>query len=106
MKLIIFVVLIFIFISQVGAESKKTKDSQFDFDKIMSQYEFLNSKQVKAKWGSSKNKKEDFVKSDLKNKAMLAFSILEDKSLLQKDKDQILNLFGQPDAYFFSEQNR
>lgn len=105
MKLIIFAVVSFIFISQVSAESKKNKESQFDFDKIMNQYEFLNSSQVKAKWGVSKNKIEDFNKSDLKSKAKMAFSILEDQSLLKKNKDQIVKLFGEPDSYFFSEQN-
>ncbi|MBC7458783.1 MAG: hypothetical protein H7235_10920, partial [Bdellovibrionaceae bacterium] len=49
--------------------------------------------------------KEDFKKSDLKEKGSLAAIIMQDKSILQKDKDNIVKLLGEPDAYFFSEQN-
>jgi hypothetical protein len=82
-----------------------TSGTDFDYDKILKQYTFLTPTQINEKWGASKVKDFDFKKADIKKRAELTYGIVTNKSLIHNDRQAIVNMFGEPDTYFFSEQN-
>lgn len=71
-------------------------------------YSYMNHKNmsasdVKSKWGDQKADYKKFKESTYENKAKMAYSIMTDKSLIGKSYEEIREIFGDNDGYYFSD---
>lgn len=63
----------------------------------------MSAKDVKSKWGDEKADFKKFKDSSYEKKAKMAYSIMTDKSLIGKSYEEIREIFGPNDGYFFTD---
>lgn len=63
----------------------------------------LSASEVKSKWGDQKADFKKFKDSSYEVKAKMAYSIMTDKTLIGKSYEEIRELFGENDGYYFSD---
>lgn len=63
----------------------------------------LSANEVKKKWGNEKFDLEKFKKGSYEVKASMAFSIMTDKSLIGKSYEDIRQMFGPNDGFYFTD---
>lgn len=61
----------------------------------------LSQNEVKKKWGSENLDYSKFKNSPDKIKAKMAYSIMTDKKLIGKSHDEIREIFGNNDGFYF-----
>lgn len=63
----------------------------------------MSSDEVKKKWGSEVYDAQKFKNGDYSLKSKMAYSIMQDKSLIGKKISDIKTLFGPSEGYFFTD---
>lgn len=63
----------------------------------------LSASEVKSKWGDQKADIKKFKDSSYEVKAKMSYSIMTDKTLIGKSYEEIRELFGENDGYYFSD---
>lgn len=63
----------------------------------------LSASEVKKKWGNEKFDLKKFKEGSYEVKASMAFSIMTDKSLIGKSYEEIRQMFGPNDGFYFSD---
>jgi hypothetical protein len=61
----------------------------------------LNLTEIKRRWGEENYNAEKFKNGDMQLRAKMAYSILNDKTLIGKSYTEIRKLFGAPDGFYF-----
>jgi hypothetical protein len=61
----------------------------------------MSTDEVKARWGSEKYDAKKFKDGPYETRAKMAYSIMMDKSLIQKPYDEIRQLFGPNEGFYF-----
>lgn len=63
----------------------------------------MPASEVKSRWGDKKADLKKFKDAAYDDKASMAYSIMTDKSLIGKSYEEIRELFGENDGYYFSD---
>lgn len=63
--------------------------------------ETLSPQKTKARWGQQTVDFEKFKTSSIDARAPMAFNIMNDKKLIGKSVEDIRNLLGSPDGFYF-----
>lgn len=63
----------------------------------------MSAKQVKEKWGSEAFDIKKFKNGNYEIKSKMAYAIMTDKTLLNKSYDEIRELFGPNDGFYFTD---
>ena len=63
----------------------------------------MPASEVKSRWGDQKADLKKFKDAPYEIKASMAYSIMTDKSLIGKSYEEIRELFGENDGYYFSD---
>ncbi len=63
----------------------------------------MTPEKVKLNWGSQKADLKKFKDSSYDDKSKMAYSIMTDKSLIGKTYEEIREIFGPNDGYFFND---
>lgn len=61
----------------------------------------MSSNEVKAKWGSEKYDAKKFKEGTYDMKAKMAYSIMTDKNLIKKSFEEVKELFGPNEGFYF-----
>lgn len=61
----------------------------------------MSAREVKAKWGDEKYDAKKFKDGGYEHKAKMAYSIMQDKSLIGKTFMEIREIFGPPEGFYF-----
>jgi len=63
----------------------------------------MSARDVKAKWGSEKYDARKFKQGSYDDKARMAYSIMSDKSLIGRPFEEIREMFGENDGFYFRD---
>lgn len=61
----------------------------------------MSAKEVKAKWGDEKYDLKKFKEGSYEIKSKMAYSIMTDRTLIQKPYEEIKNIFGPNEGFYF-----
>lgn len=63
----------------------------------------MSGKEAKSRWGSEKYDAKKFKEGTYAEKSKMAYSIMSDKTLVNKSYEEIREMFGENDGFYFTD---